>query len=203
MKSHQPTTLLHLSGGQDSTFVLFDWLRKNPHETILVHHVNLFHKAENRLNPEKKAVRNILEWLRKNKLDNFIYEESEFSYGSLDRITVKDIQIISVFTSIILKTPRFESIRTLLLSWHEGEVFSEEINRGFRVKKMMEALEVPEGKVTLEFPIMNMTREDMLHQMPLSLFKLIHSCRKPINFSPCGKCKTCLEFGDLLHYLER
>lgn len=186
------TTLLHFSGGQDSTYVAYKWLKNNPDETIILHHVNLYHKAENRLVQEKKAVKKILEYFRQNGLSNFMYHESSFSYGNLPRITVKDIQIVSVFSAIILKTERYKSISRLLLAWHKGEVNREDIKKGFRVRKMLEALEI-DRSIDFVFPIENTTRKEMFDDMPLSLTKLVWSCRKPENNNHCGKCKTCLE----------
>lgn len=186
------TTLLHFSGGQDSTYVAYKWLKNNPDEVIVLHHVNLYHKAENRLVQEKKAVKNILDYFRRNGLTNFIYHESSFSYGDLPRTPIKDIQIVSMFSAIIFKTAIYQSIDKLLLSWHKGEVNREDIKKGFRVRKMLEALEV-DRDIDFVFPIENTTRREMFDNMPLCLTKLVWSCRKPKNNKHCGKCKTCLE----------
>src|SRR5690606_30743001 len=138
-KLHKTTTLLHLSGGQDSTYVAWKWLKDHPNEVLLIHHINLYHRKENRLTYENEAVHNVLKWLKANSLSNFVYYESDFSYGNLPRISIKDIQICTVFSSIILRTPSFRSIKTLLLSWHKGEVNDPGINRGYRVKAMLKA----------------------------------------------------------------
>jgi 7-cyano-7-deazaguanine synthase in queuosine biosynthesis len=196
MNANKPiTTLLHLSGGQDSTYVAYKWLKEHPNETLLLHHVNLKHRAENRLIVEKAAVQNILKYFKKIGLDNFIYKESSFDYGDLPRISIKDIQIVSLFSSIILKTPKYESIDTLLLSWHKGEVDREDIKKGFRVKKMLEALEVGRN-IKLSFPIEFMTRKEMFDDTPKELTKYMWSCRKPRNGSHCGVCKTCIELKE-------
>lgn len=189
------TTLLHLSGGQDSTYVAYKWLKEHPNETLLLHHVNLKHRAENRLIVEKYAVQNILKYFKKIGLDNFIYKESSFDYGDLPRISIKDIQIVSLFSSVILKTPKYKSIDTLLLSWHKGEVDREDIKKGFRVKKMLEALEV-DRNIKLSFPIEFMTRKEMFEDTPKELTKYMWSCRKPRNGSHCGVCKTCIELKE-------
>jgi 7-cyano-7-deazaguanine synthase in queuosine biosynthesis len=184
--------LLHISGGMDSTYVVWRWLKDNPDKRILLHHVKLRHEKEDRLEMEMKSVKNILNWLIKNGMTNWEYQESSFDYGSLPRITVKDIQIVSVFSSIILKTPQWKSIDTILLSWHLGEVNSEEIRRGWRVKTMLHSLEV-DRDINIEFPIEFMSREDMARDMPEELLALSHSCRKPVKNQHCGKCKTCKE----------
>jgi 7-cyano-7-deazaguanine synthase in queuosine biosynthesis len=195
-KFQVPTWMIEFSGGLDSTYTLYDWLRNenNKKKVILVHHVNLRHQAENRLVYEREAVHNILQWFKQQGLDNFIYHESTFDYGTLPRIKVKDIQITSLFTSIILKTPGWNKINNLILSWHKGEVDSNENMRGHRVMTMLEACEVPR-KITIHFPIEFMTRKDMVDDMPAELFALVHSCRKPTEENKvCGKCKTCLEY---------
>ena len=188
------TTLLHLSGGQDSTYVAWKWLKDNPNEALLIHHVNLLSGGENRLVQENRAVRNILEFFRSEGLDNFVCYESDFSYGNLPRISIKDIQICTVFSSIILRTPQFNNIKKILLAWHKGEVNEPGINRGYRVKAMLKAFEI--DGVELEFPIDEMTRRQMADDMPEDLLKLVHTCRKPDKRGACGKCKTCREMKE-------
>lgn len=190
-KAYKACTLLHLSGGQDSTYVAWRWMKDNPDKVLMLHHINLYHRSENRLVYENEAVKKILNWFKANQLNNWVYFESDFSYGNLPRISIKDIQICSVFSGIIFRTAQFKRVRTLLLSWHHGEVDREDINRGFRVKAMLKALEV--DGVELQFPIKDMTRRQMADDMPADLLRLVHTCRKPANHKACGKCKTCKE----------
>lgn len=185
-------TLLHFSGGQDSTYVLYQWLKNNPNQKLLVHHINLHHPAEPRSTGEKIAVKNILNWLKKNGLNNFVYYESSFDYGTLPRIAIKDIQIVALFSGIILKTPQFSSIKKILLPWHKGEVNDASIRRGYRVMDMLFGLDIPSDTYELLFPIEFMERQDMAKDMPTDLLKLCHCCRKPLsNGKNCGKCRPC------------
>lgn len=186
--------LLALSGGLDSTYVAWKWLTENPHGHLVMFHVDLYHAAEDRLEAEKAAVENILNYFHSQGLNNFTYlGNTIFSYGKLPRITIKDIQIVAMFKAIILKTPRFQRINTVLLSWHKGEVNREDINRGHRVKTMFKALEVGR-EIKLEFPIEHKTRKEMVEEMPLPLRRLVSSCRKPKEGKPCYTCKTCREY---------
>jgi 7-cyano-7-deazaguanine synthase in queuosine biosynthesis len=188
--------MLNFSGGMDSTYVLYHWLKNNPRERILLHHVNLHHVNENRLKHEQEAVKNILEWLRAKGLKNYDYFESSFSYGNLPRISIKDIQIVALFSGIILRTQGWKSINTVLLSWHQGEVNREDINKGYRIRKMFDALEI-DRPINFVFPIENMTRRQMADDMPEELLRLCHSCRKPQrNRKNCGQCNTCLEMKE-------
>lgn len=195
MSTKNPSWLLEYSGGLDSTYTLYDWLRNpaNKQKTILVHHVNLHHPKENRLYAEKAAVKNVLEWFRENGLRNFEYHESSFDYGSLPRISVKDIQIVSMFSGIILRTPKWKTINNLILSWHKGEVNATAINRGYRIRAMFTALDI-EREIEFHFPIEFKTRKDMVEDMPEELLGLVHSCRHPVNYISCRRCRTCVEY---------
>jgi hypothetical protein len=189
----QPTVLISLSGGMDSAFVLWQQLHNHPEITVLVHHVNLRHPAEDRLIYEKQAVANILRWLRKNGYTNFIYHESNFEYGTLPRIMVKDIQIVAFFQAIILRTAQWDSIDTVKFCWHHGEVHDEEILRGTRIRKLFDALEVKQS-IKFEFPIKDLNRKQMARLMPPDLLDMVSCCRKPhLRNGPCGSCKTCKE----------
>jgi 7-cyano-7-deazaguanine synthase in queuosine biosynthesis len=190
----EPEVLIAFSGGLDSTFILWQHLIENPNSKALVFHVELNTKREPRAERENMAVKEILKWFTENGLNNFEYIEGfKFDYGDFRRVTIKDIQIISMFKAIILKREKYNSITKIKFGWHRGEVNSEEINKGFRVKKMFEALEV-NRKIEFLFPIEHLTRKDMVEKLPNDLLKLISSCRKPILNKPCKKCKTCLEF---------
>jgi len=190
------TTLINFSGGMDSTYTLYHWLKENPNEKILVHHINLLHKKEDRVDAEKKAVRNIFQYLRSKGLKNYEYHESSFDYGSLPRISVKDIQIVAFFTGIILKTPQWKDIDKILISWHKGEVDREDIRKGFKVKKMLKDGLMIDPLPEILFPIENLSREEMAENMPLELLKMAHSCRKPMYYRNCGICKTCKELKE-------
>lgn len=192
----RPQTLISLSGGQDSTYVLWKHLTTEPANKVLVHHVNLRHEKENRLKWERAAVHNILDWLEAHGLDNFDYHESTFDYGTLPRISVKDIQVVAMFQAIILKTRAYDSLRYIKLPWHRGEVSDNEDNQGFRIKKLYAALEVT-TPYQLQFPIKDMTRAQMAAEMPAELLALCHCCRCPDERgTACGKCKTCGELKD-------
>jgi hypothetical protein len=131
-------TLITLSGGLDSTYVLYEHLKNNPTENTLVFHLELIHNKEKRNKEELNACSNIVKELRKMGYTNFDYiGDSVFDYGSLPRISIKDIQIIAMFKAIILKTPQYSSIDTIKFGWHSGEVNREDINKGYRVKKCL------------------------------------------------------------------
>jgi 7-cyano-7-deazaguanine synthase in queuosine biosynthesis len=188
-------TLITLSGGLDSTFVLYQHLKDNPYDPTLVMHINLRHSAEDRLTKEQESCNNIVKELRKMGMRNFEYIQFPiFDYGELQRITIKDIQIVAMFKAIVLKSPQYETITKIKFGWHKGEVNREDINKGYRVRKMFEALEL-DRDIDFIFPIENMTRAELWKQLPARLKAHVSSCRKPkANGKPCYSCKTCFEY---------
>jgi 7-cyano-7-deazaguanine synthase in queuosine biosynthesis len=190
-------TLITLSGGLDSVYVLWQHLKDNPKEKTFVFHVELRHKAEDRLQTERVACQKIVQELQKMGLKKFRYiEGARFDYGDFPRITIKDIQIVAIFKAILLKTEHYGEIDTIKFGWHKGEVNRNDIDKGFRVRKVFEALEV-NREIKFEFPIENMTRKDMVEQLPPELLKHVRSCRKPTFSKPCGRCATCREYLDV------
>jgi 7-cyano-7-deazaguanine synthase in queuosine biosynthesis len=187
--------LLALSGGLDSVYTAYHHLTTEPQNQLVMFHVDLFHSAENRLESEKQAVMNVLQYFYdKGWQHRFKYVGSPKSdYHQLPRITIKDIQIVAMWKAVILKTPQYSDINRVKLSWHKGEVDRDDIKRGFRVKKMFEALEL-DRPIELEFPIEHKTRKEMVSELPYDLLKHVRSCRKPKYDKPCRTCKTCLEY---------
>lgn len=186
--------LLNISGGLDSTFCLWQQLTEHPKEKILLHHIRLHSKKENRLDLEWKAVANILAWLEKQPYDNWEYHETSFDYGTLPDVTVRDIKVVAFFTGIILRTPSFGIIKRLIVPRHLGEVVEakDEPIKAYRILSVLLALEAP--KVRLVFPIEHLTRKDMVEKLPQELLECCHSCRRPIKGQPCGNCNTCRDY---------
>lgn len=187
--SPRPTTLIHISGGMDSTLTAYQHLMQHPEQLLLLHHVNLYHPRENRVMVEHEAVKNILDWFTKNTPANFIYHESVFSYGTLPLISVKDIQIISFFSGIIIR--KYKSITTIKSGWHAREVHPNPDKRGHRVKAILQALNI--NHIQLEFPIKDLLREQVAKSLPLPLLEMCRCCRNPGNTGPCHTCITCRE----------
>jgi 7-cyano-7-deazaguanine synthase in queuosine biosynthesis len=186
-------TLITLSGGLDSTFVLWQHLTEHPEEETVVFHIELRHKKEDRLQQERMACKQLVKELQKMGHKFTYIEGPRFDYGNLPRITIKDIQIVAMFKAIVLKSPQWHHINTIKFGWHKGEVNRDDINKGYRVRKMFEALEV-DREIDFVFPIENTTRKEMVKQLPPDILKWVRSCRKPMFNNPCRNCKTCREY---------
>lgn len=197
----KPTTFINLSGGVDSTYYLWKWLRENPDEQILVHHCLYFQK---RLKEEKEAVDKILKYLKKNGLTNFKYVETGIQRGTL-RGRVLDIEVLSGISAIVVKCD--PTVKNVLLSYcseeckalwehlkYGGEVDTfDENHRYSRINKVLEVL------TQREFSYICyrgkdgglLSKKEMIHTMPKELFELTWFCRRPSNGRPCGVCHTC------------
>ena len=194
--SSKPTMLVQLSGGIDSAFVLWDWLKNNPNEICLVHHINR-KNHEGRLELEKIAVNNILNWLSANGLDNFIYVESGFDYGSLNYI-IKDVEICGFFLGVILRNPKWASIEKILMPIY-GDINSA---REVRKRKILDIVSY-DKKVRIEYPLKYLSKADVINKIPKKLLELTWYCRKPKNKLPCGDCYTCNEVRDGLEIIGK
>jgi len=174
MTGEESEILINLSGGLDSVYVAYHYLKNYPDTKILFFHLELIN-AERRSIAEMGAVEKILEYFRKNGMNNFVYHSATFDYGTLPKVRIKDISIIAMFNSIILKQPGMRNIKELPLCWHKGEVDTVTYQRGRS--------------------IMDLTRKDMVNNLPEDLLKLISSCRqRDKEDKPCSRCTTCLEY---------
>lgn len=184
------TTLLHISGGLDSVYTAYIWLKNNSTNKILLHHVNLQHREEDRLEEETKAMSEVLDWFKNNGLDNFEYRESTLLYGDLKGF-IRDFMAISFFTAAILKEFRF--IDTILSTRHAQENNLTEEQRNEMIFSILKPLGIKRD-IKFDYPNGQTNRKDMFENMPLDLYKLCKSCRKPIQGKPCKRCRTCKQF---------
>jgi hypothetical protein len=180
----KPVALIQLSGGLDSTYCLYDWLKNNPDKFIVVHHINLINH-EGRCDLEKKAVYNILNWFDSKGLNNYFYLENTFDYGNL-RFIIKDVEVCGFHIGAILRNKRWKSINEVIMPIYEPEI----ANRQKRAAAIAKLVSMRKN-LLLSYPIKNKTKSFVLDGMPKELINLCWYCRNPVNSKTCGKCKTC------------
>jgi 7-cyano-7-deazaguanine synthase in queuosine biosynthesis len=185
-KDIEPKALIQLSGGLDSTYCLYDWLKNNPNEYIVVHHINLINH-EGRWVLELDSVYKILDWLDNNNLKNYFYLESTFDYGNL-RYIIKDVEVCGFHIGAILRNPRWRSVQEVIMPIYEPEI----ANRQKRAAALAKMVSLRKN-ITLNYPIKNKTKKYVIEGMPDDLINLCWYCRKPNRNQNCGKCKTCKE----------
>ena len=187
----KPIALIQLSGGIDSAYVLYDWLKNNPNDIILVHHIKLINH-EKRSKYEAVAVKKILEWLTGKGLSNFKYIESKFDYGGIVGI-IKDVEVCNFFLGVILRAKRWSSICKIFMPIYKKENVSRQI-RATKIRRLVSNQSTISEKSGIEviYPIENKTKKEVMEKMPKELLELCWYCRKGSE-TPCGKCITCEE----------
>jgi len=195
-----PTHYINLSGGIDSTYYLWRWLKENPNDTILVHHC--LHNRSRRI-VEKNASDNILNYFKSIGLNNFILCSSTFDRTGI-KGTLDDIINIGYMSGLILLNKTlYPNIKNILLSYcyEETPIIRKHLLNGHDIKtlnivhrtgRFIRLIElVSLRKFNFLIPYMNKTKQDMINEMPEELFKLTWFCRFPINNKPCQKCFNC------------
>ena len=192
-------TYINLSGGVDSTYYLWRYLRENPHEKVLVHHCLL---NEARKEVEKKAADNIVNYILKSGIYNFDYTESRFTRKGIEG-SILDIEVIGFLSGLILKNRKYKNIKKILLSYCFEETpiirshFAQglelrELDKKHRTKRAITLLETAARKeFEYHIPYINKTKQEMIAEMPKELFAMTWYCRSPINNNPCNKCFNC------------
>lgn len=206
------TAFVNLSGGVDSTYYLWRWLREHPEETIVVHHC-LFLKR--RLTQEKNACDNVLNYFRSVGLNNFRYVETGIQRGTLQG-KILDIELLSANTGVALKLN--PSAKTLLLPYCKEETSALDVHlkgggtietydhnhRYWKVNQVYELLagrelqyhfyRSPDGRL--------LSKREMIQEMPKELFEKTWYCRRPREGEVCGKCHTCRKVNRALEYIR-
>lgn len=190
-------TLIHFSGGMDSSFALYDWLRTNKdnhrEQNIIVHHIQF--NSNLRTLRETLAVERTLEFFVQRGLTKFEYFVSGFEQGTLPHLGLKDIQIVSLYTAMILKQPTF-NVDKILVPWHKGETSDNPVKKGYRIKNALKGFGV-ETLPEFIFPIEHLTRREIATLMQKELLEITSSCRKPLSITEnCGVCRTCQELKE-------
>jgi 7-cyano-7-deazaguanine synthase in queuosine biosynthesis len=182
--------LVTVSGGIDSTLVLYDYLRNNPTHKVLVHHCKLVNR-EGRADMETEAIGKVLTYLKNvTKLRNFEYTYSGFDYGNLRHI-VQDIELMGFLLGVLYRSKSY-TIGKVLICASKWDIECG-VNYDVRAKRRFDIIRaVTDKQVNFEYPIAHMSREEVIEALPKGLRDLTWYCRRPNGNKPCGKCRTCL-----------
>ena len=192
---------LNLSGGVDSTYYAWRWLKENPKNRILLHHC-LYMKA--RLKEEGEACKRIIEYFRTHGLGNYKYVTTTLDKGTLSGI-VYDVEVLSGLTGIILKL--YPKITNVLLSYSREE--TSDLNLHIKMGRPMSEFN-PKHRYSIANKVVEVlskrqfnyvfykdkdggliSKAQMMAEMPQELFEMTWYCRSPRQGKPCGSCHTC------------
>lgn len=184
----QASSLIQLSGGIDSTYVLWKWLVDNPNDFCVVHHINFKGITEDRLNNERESVYKILKWLDSKGLNNYFYLENNFDYGNFTS-SIYDVELCGFLAGVILISPRWRGVSKMIHSIYDSESERE-------AKRQLLMNITSERKIESVYPLYKKEKWQVINEMPPDLLELCWYCRTPNGDNKCGKCHTCIDVSD-------
>jgi len=202
----QTTTLVMLSGGVDSTYLLYKLLHQSD-DNLIAHHINLINR-EGRTDAEHHACLNIVHHLRTHQRD-FLYTESLIDrnrlYTSLDILTV-------AFEAGIVAQSYLKEYGYPINRWSTGLCLEESHDPLEKVKMQYMINAIAAGSFPSHppdyFQLKVIPKKKQINHMGQPLTSLCWTCRRPIRGKPrgqriqwleCGQCHTC----QLMHRIRR
>jgi 7-cyano-7-deazaguanine synthase in queuosine biosynthesis len=187
----KPKILLMFSGGLDSTGVFWKLIQEK--EQLHVHHLYLVNK-ENRAKAEDKAVKDILDYMK--KIRDFSYSESYHEYPSYNGGFMWDSDIYNFVAGTICISVK--TIKEVAIGRTKSDAgFERRAERGTKILNLLAP------NVNKIYPVGDMTKKEIYQMLPEDLIKLTWSCRTPVykedNIETCKRCKTCLEINKELN----
>lgn len=190
------TTLVMLSGGLDSTAVLYRLLAHGS-DALHVHHVRLANR-DGRARAEQDAVEAIVAWCRA-RLRPFRYSETALDFTQLEAIPIDWMVVAFVACQVAIDTPGCKRIAVGTLAADLDEMrrrVSESQRRVFdAMYACYRARKLGEPDLEWIYPVYTLSKAEVAASLPPELRALAWSCRRPVTtaqgYRTCGACKPC------------
>ena len=203
----QEATVVMVSGGVDSAYMLYKLLKDNTNMNLHAHHIRFItHKRFYRWDVEDAAcekIWNYLSTIRPFSHSTSTIDLSEFPYTGWDT----DTQLF-VGSRVAMNLTADKTFLALGVNADDFAMpdIKERVKRK-TVANLWGAIlgsmdEVFREKVSSEvsFPLKNMTKQEILNNMPQDLIDLCWSCREPVRengeIKPCGVCHACKQLQE-------
>lgn len=196
-KGKKHRTLVMFSGGLDSTAALWHVLhRPKKYGDIHVHHIHI-QNDENRWQAEAASVKAILDYMRQNVPTDFTTSESVIRTPRLGNQFMFDAEIFNYLSGYMTSRDPLITRVVIGVTGTDYEIgFDEVAKRGKAMHNAFHFDEEDHATRIKEFPLRDMTKDEVYKSLPPELALLTWSCRTPkyIDGKPveCGKCKTCI-----------
>lgn len=196
-KGRKNRTLVMFSGGLDSTAALWHVLHHpKKYGDIHVHHIHI-QNDENRWQAEAAAVKEIFAYIRKNVATEFTVSESVIRTPRLGNQFMFDAEIFNYLSGYMTSRDPLITRVILGVTGTDYEIGFEAVaKRGKAMHNAFHFDEEDHATRIKEFPLKEMTKDEVYKSLPPELALLTWSCRTPryIDGKPeeCGKCKTCV-----------
>ena len=194
--------LVMFSGGLDSTYLLWKMLTTTD-DVIHAHHISMRTKAEPRWEMEGIATTNI--WLKlMEEVRPFAVSSSVLDFDTLEYTGWDSDAQLYVGARVAANIHDADEV-TLVLGVTENDarrrVIRDRVKRNVLNNLWLALIESLDdefrGKInpTIEFPIKNMTKTEIVQELPTDLREMTWSCRLPVTANgmtvPCGTCIPC------------
>ena len=190
----EETILLMFSGGIDSTYLLYHYLRHTDHP-VHAHHVSIRYPHLQRWRAEDPASEKVVAWCKKN-LRDFEYSTSRFDLD-FPRVGWDIDLLLLVASKVALNLPRQRT--TLALGWCTDDLQSpnarDRHERGVTAivwRGLLQSVPGLDLNEEVATPILEqgLSKADVIAKLPDELLALSWSCRGPIfeedTPRPCG-----------------
>lgn len=198
--------IIPLSGGIDSTALIYKVLKENPDQKFLVYRVDMVHGTSgHRTTQEAQATESIVQWLFEQGLTNFCFKRLSIDYASLGMTPpVWDSEVVNFFGAMLIQA--HPEINT----FYDGAIKDDFDDPDFqnRLNKIADILYLHTGKssenLQINFPVKQLSKYETIVSMPVELLKLTWSCRYPkiVAQWTFGRCHECPQCGILDKVLE-
>lgn len=206
MEELKGTVLVMLSGGVDSVYLLYHYL-KNYDNYVHAHHISYRHPATTRGLQEDIACHNVINWLNKN-VRSVGYSQSRYECNYQIFMGWDSDLCLLEASRCAANIPGSTELVTVDLGWCKEDMANprntERQDRGTnrnlwsaicnsvgdRDSMSFKAALAPE--IRRELIKIGITKREMEETMPPELLAMCWSCRWPEGDKPCGKCNACM-----------
>jgi 7-cyano-7-deazaguanine synthase in queuosine biosynthesis len=186
-------TMVMLSGGIDSTYLLY-WLLRETNDVIHAHHIHLLTDTKRHV-AEAARCKQIVEYCRK-EVRPFTYSESSIDHRGFP-CHGYDLMAASLEAGMVASS-FFMTTKKNIDQWTVGIAADDDIPpMRIRHANVCSEANCQEGKAPRLKIFPRLDVKDQAAYLPADLFSLTWSCRYPSiaelgAAEPCGKCKPCL-----------
>ncbi len=196
IEKRKQVTIITLSGGVDSTYMLYKFLRESDDE-IIAHHIH-FINPENRHLAEAEACRKIVDYCQKHTR-KFLYTESAIDRRRFENFGMDDIAV--AFEVGVVHQSFYKNRGYGIDRWGTGYCLEERDHEIFtdiaHFNHVLNALSATSSPLEppRAFCLDLIPKIDEINYLPKELFAATWTCRRPVwhNKIPyeCGQCNTC------------
>lgn len=194
--------LLMLSGGIDSAWCANTLLTQG--HRLRTHHVRL-HDREGRQDVEDEAAARVVAWLAaRHGAHRVRHTRSTVSWGDLPHVTFNYYEWAK-WAGVVLADPACKHISRIVIPRH-ADAFragpgGPEARRSDEAYTTIASC-VARRPVTLVYPMVHLTKAQVVCSMPPGLLDLCWWCRRPKEGRPCHTCHTCRQVDPALAQLQ-